>query len=88
MHLILEWKMRSVRAVGSHAELARYEHQVTEADRVAVVTAGTRQLVRSDEGNVLAHVDHQPRTRGQFATTSPLPRMTRYWSCCAPVAHA
>ena len=39
VHLVLEWKMRGVRAVGSDAELARYEHQVTKADRVAVVAA-------------------------------------------------
>ena len=48
-HLVLEWKMRSVRAVGSHAELAGYEHEVTKADRVAVMAARTRQLVRIDE---------------------------------------
>ena len=45
LHLILEWKMRSVRAVRSNAELARYEHQITQSDRVAVVAAGRSQLV-------------------------------------------
>jgi hypothetical protein len=76
LHLILEWKMRSVRAVGSNAELARYEHQITKSDRVAVVAAGRSQLVCIVECDVLAHLDHQPRIRGHCATTSPLPRIT------------
>lgn len=76
VHLVLEWKMRGVRAVGSDAELARHEHEVTAADRMAVVAARRSQLVARDDGNVTVHVDHQPRIRGQFATISPPPRTT------------
>ena len=76
LHLIFEWQMRSVRAVGSNAELARYKHQVTISDRVAVMAARSSQFACIDECDVLAHFDHQPRIRGHFATTSPLLRIT------------